>query len=214
MPLDPEEPHKVAGAVAALELQHAVVTSVTRDDLPDGGASVFAATVNAIRETQPTVTVELLVPDFLGSPEALDAVLDSRPDVIGHNLETVPRLYAAARPGASHERSLQLLRRASERVPKMITKSGIMIGMGESREEIVDLIQSLVDVGCHVLTIGQYLRPTPLHLPVQRFVHPHEFKELEEIAIDLGIKQVSSGPLVRSSYRAGEMMEKVTAHHA
>ena len=205
-PIRPDEPYRVARAVASLGLKHAVITSVTRDDVPDGGAAIFAATVQAIRETAPAATVEVLIPDFQGSVEALHTVVRARPDVINHNLETVPRLYPALRPGASYTRSLELLSRVADLDTEIVTKSGIMVGVGEMRSEILDLVRDLARVRVSVLTIGQYLRPSPQHHPVHRFVPPQEFDEMAEAARELGMRLVESGPLVRSSYRAGAVL--------
>jgi lipoic acid synthetase len=202
--LDHDEPRHVAQAVAELGLRHAVVTSVNRDDLGDGGAGHFAATIHAIRERSPGCAVEVLVPDFGGSWEALEAVLDARPDVLNHNVETVPRLYRRARHGSDFERSLELLRRAGAARPSRIrrTKSGLMVGLGETLREIVEVFVRLRDASVDVLTIGQYLQPTAAHLPIERYYHPEEFRELEARARELGFAHVESGPLVRSSYHA------------
>ncbi|MGB6063522.1 MAG: lipoyl synthase [Desulfomonilaceae bacterium] len=208
------EAELVAGSVASLGLRHVVVTSVTRDDLPDGGSSVFSETVRAIRKFSNRTTVEVLIPDFQGSEEALRTVIASGPDVIGHNLETVPRLYPVLRKGASYKRSLELLRRVGEWGEDAVTKSGIMVGVGETREEIMAVVRDLVDVRCAVLTIGQYLQPTPCHHPVHRFVPPEEFEDLKELAIAAGMMEVFAGPLVRSSYRAGEVVEKLMSSRA
>jgi len=196
----------VAGAVQSLGLKHAVITSVTRDDLPDGGASVFADTVRAIRVSSPGTTIEILVPDFQGSGAALQAIMDSGPDVINHNLETVPRLYPVVRQKASYQRSLQLLERVKQRDPDIITKSGIMVGLGETQEELIELFRDLARSGCAILTVGQYLQPTASHHPVQRFLDPAEFEALRDLASDEGIGKVMSGPLVRSSYNAGNIL--------
>jgi len=206
LPVSADEPKRVAGAVQSLGLKHAVITSVTRDDLPDGGASVFADTVRAIRVSSPGTTVEILVPDFQGSGAALQAVMDSGPDVINHNLETVPRLYPVVRQKASYQRSLQLLQRLKQRGPEIITKSGIMVGLGETCEELIELFRDLAQSGCAILTIGQYLQPTASHHPVQRFLDPAEFEALRDLASDAGIGRVMSGPLVRSSYNAGNIL--------
>ncbi len=206
----PEEPYLVASAVESLGLTHAVVTSVTRDDLPDGGASVFAATIKAVRRRCPDTTIEVLVPDFEGSEESLHTVLDARPDVLNHNLETVPRLYTSLRPAASYARSLDLLNRARRHSPNLVTKSGIMLGVGETREEVTELVEDLVRVGCRGLTIGQYLQPTPNHYPVHRFIEPYEFTELRNLALRQGMQYVAAGALVRSSYRAGEAFLEMT----
>jgi len=196
----------VAGSVADLGLQHAVITSVTRDDLPDGGAHVFAATIRAIRERSPETTVEVLIPDFCGSEAALALVLDAMPDVINHNLETVPRLYPLLRQQASYERSLILLRRVRDIQPRVFSKSGIMVGVGETRDEVVGVVNDLAEAGCSVLTIGQYLRPSARNHPVHRYVPPEEFEDLRKTALASGISRVAAGPLVRSSYKAGEII--------
>lgn len=209
LPVSAGEPNLVARSVLSLGLKHSVVTSVTRDDLADGGASVFAATVRAIRQLSPGTTIEVLIPDFQGSMDALQTVMESEPAVINHNLETVRRLYPLVRHKASYERSLRLLGRVRERTTGIIIKSGIMVGLGEVREELVGLFHDLAQVGCTILTIGQYLQPTSLHYPVQRFLTPQEFDVLEELALTAGIRKVTSGPLVRSSYRAGEILEEL-----
>ncbi|MEJ2717516.1 MAG: lipoyl synthase [Deltaproteobacteria bacterium] len=209
VPLDREEPGQVAESVARLGLKHAVVTSVTRDDLPDGGASMFAATIGAIRSASPGTSVEVLVPDFQGSRAALMEVVGAGPEVINHNLETVPRLYESLRSGASYDRSVELLRRVRQFDSKIVTKSGIMVGVGETQQEVLALVRDLVDAGCRVLTIGQYLRPTKQHHPVDRYVTPEEFEELRELALGEGIEKVASGPLVRSSYRAGDILNEL-----
>lgn len=209
-PLREDEPREVANAVASLGLTHAVITSVTRDDLPDGGAAVFAAVIREIRNISPQTTVEVLVPDFKGSMDALEMVVDAGPDVINHNLETVPRLYSVLRPSASYSRSLELLRRVASFGRNIITKSGIMVGVGEHRSEVLELVRDLVLADVSVLTIGQYLQPTQRHYPVQRFLFPHEFDQLAEAALARGMKWVESGPLVRSSYRAGAILRHLT----
>jgi lipoic acid synthetase len=201
---DPAEPARVAQAVAELALRHAVVTSVTRDDLPDGGAGQFARLVAAVREAAPGCRVELLIPDLQGDRDALATVLTAGPDVLGHNLETVPRLYPAVRQGASYERSLRLLARARELAPQIPTKSGLMLGLGESREEVLGVLADLRRAGCALLTLGQYLAPTRRHHPVERYVPPEEFAELRREALSLGFAHVEAGPLVRSSYHAEE----------
>ena len=200
--LDAAEPLRVARAASRLGLRHAVVTSVTRDDLPDGGASIFAATIRAIRRLSPGTSVEVLIPDLQGSHDSLAAVMAARPDVLNHNLETVPRLYRSVRPKAVYGRSLELLARAREMDGDVIIKSGLMVGLGEERDELLAVMADLVGVGCRVLTIGQYLQPTPRHLPVARYYHPDEFAELAREGRRLGIRHVESGPLVRSSYHA------------
>jgi lipoyl synthase len=199
----------VAGAVVALRLRHAVVTSVTRDDLPDGGASIFAGVIRAIREASPGTTVEVLIPDFSGSLKALETVTAAGPDVLNHNLETVPRLYPSVRPEASYERSLELLGIVAERAPEVVTKSGIMVGLGETVAELRGLFADLARVGCRMLTVGQYLQPTSAHHPVQRFYGPEEFGVLAGLAEAAGIGSVAAGPLVRSSYRAAEALVEI-----
>jgi lipoic acid synthetase len=199
---DTGEPRRVADAVARMGLRHAVITSVNRDDQEDGGASIFAATIRGIRERVPGCAVEVLIPDFKGSPEALRIVVDARPDVLNHNVETVPRLYRRARSGANFERSLELLRRSKD--ADMLTKSGIMVGLGEEWVELEETIRAIRSSGTDVLTIGQYLRPSPMHLPVVRYYTPDEFDRLGAFARGLGYRHVESGPLVRSSYHAEE----------
>ncbi|HWP35426.1 MAG TPA: lipoyl synthase [Thermodesulfobacteriota bacterium] len=208
---DPEEPERVAEAVARMGLAHAVVTSVNRDDLPDGGAGVFAATIRAIRRRMPQTSVEVLIPDFRGDAAALEAVLEAGPDILNHNTETVPRLYRAVRPGARYERSLELLARArrwsEERSGgRLLVKSGLMLGLGETPDELRATMRDLVAAGCHILTLGQYLRPTLHHLPVQRYVPPEEFERYRVEGLALGFEHVESGPLVRSSYHAREQV--------
>jgi lipoic acid synthetase len=200
--LDAAEPLKVARAASRLGLRHAVVTSVTRDDLPDGGASIFAATIRAVRRLSPGTSVEVLIPDFRGSHDALAAVMAARPDVLNHNIETVPRLYRGVRPKAVYGRSLELLARAREMDAEVTTKSGLMVGLGEDHEELLAAMADLVGAGCQVLTIGQYLQPTPRHRPVARYYHPDEFAELAREGRRLGFRHVEAGPLVRSSYHA------------
>jgi lipoic acid synthetase len=199
-PPDTGEPRRVAEAVARMGLRHAVVTSVNRDDQPDGGAAIFAATIREIRSREPGCAVEVLVPDFKGRWEALRLVLDAVPDVLNHNVETVPRLYRRARAGASFSRSLELLQRS--KAAGLLTKSGIMLGLGEERAEVEETIRAIRSSGTDVLTVGQYLRPTPEHLPVLRYYTPSEFAELRALALGLGFAHVESGPLVRSSYHA------------
>ncbi len=207
--LDRDEPGRVAHAVKIMRLDHAVITSVNRDDLPDGGAAIFAATIREIRASSPGCTVEVLIPDFKGNWEALDAVLEARPDILNHNTETVPRLYRQVRPGAKYERSLELLTRAKRYDPSMLTKSGLILGFGEGREELLATMRDLVGVGCDILTLGQYLRPSSHHLPIVRFYHPDEFQELKGIGEEMGFKHVEAGPLVRSSYHAGRQARAV-----
>jgi len=203
--VDPDEPRRIAEAVAELALAHVVVTSVTRDDLPDGGSGQFAATIEAIRAVS-TSTVEVLTPDFQGSLEALDRVLDARPDVFNHNVETVPRLYPQVRPEASYDRSLEVLRRAAERGGGTLAKSGLMVGLGESTDEVRAVVRDLRRAGCEMLTIGQYLRPSEAHLPVERFVTPDEFEAYRAFAEEVGFAAVASGPFVRSSYEADSLL--------
>uniref|UniRef100_A0A7V4TJG7 Lipoyl synthase n=1 Tax=Candidatus Caldatribacterium saccharofermentans TaxID=1454753 RepID=A0A7V4TJG7_9BACT len=208
LPPDPEEPRRVAEAARTLSLHHVVVTSVTRDDLPDGGAEHFAKTIQAIRECLPQATVEVLVPDFQGSAEALEVVLAARPDVLNHNVETVPRLYPLVRPQADYARSLELLRRTRARYPGILVKSGLMVGLGETQKEVEAVLWDLKEVGCDVVTIGQYLRPTAWHLPVAAYVPPEVFAYYREYALRLGFRGVASGPFVRSSYRAEEFVRE------
>ncbi|MGA9483154.1 MAG: lipoyl synthase [Candidatus Acidiferrales bacterium] len=209
-PLGPpaeDEPERVAEAVARMGLRYAVVTSVNRDDQPDGGAAIFARTISEIRARVPGCKVEVLIPDFRGDWKALETVMAERPDVLNHNMETVPRLYRQVRKGAVYERSLELLRRAGEMVPGLPTKTGMMLGLGESREEVLAAMQDIAAQGTHILTLGQYMRPTPEHLPIVRYVHPDEFAEFKRLGEAMGLKHVESGPLVRSSYHAFEQQE-------
>jgi len=209
--LDLGEPARVADAVAAMELTYVVVTSVDRDDLPDGGASIFASTIREIRRRLPACRIEVLIPDFRGDSDALHAVLNAGPDVLNHNTETVPRLYRVARSGGKYARTLELLRRSRAYAPAMPTKSGLMVGLGEEWEELVTVLRDLRDVDCQILTIGQYLRPTESHLPISRYYHPDEFRELKRLALEMGFGHVESGPLVRSSYHAHEMADSYVA---
>jgi lipoic acid synthetase len=199
-PPDPAEPGRVADAVARMGLQHAVITSVNRDDQRDGGAAIFAACIREIRARVPACAVEVLIPDFKGDWSALQAVIDARPDVLNHNTETVPRLYRRVRPGARFERSLELLRRSKE--AGLLTKSGIMVGLGEEWEEVEETLRAIRSAGTDVLTVGQYLRPSRDHLPLERYWTPEEFDRIREIGLALGYRHVESGPLVRSSYHA------------
>lgn len=205
---DPSEPQSVAEAVAELGLRHAVITSVTRDDLQDGGARQFADVTEKIRELAPECRVELLIPDLQGDWSALRRVLDAAPDVLGHNLETVPRLYPVARLGADYQRSLALLRTAAVLAPKIPTKTGLMLGMGETWEEILTVMQDILESGCSMLTLGQYLQPSRHHLDVARYVTPAEFDQLRQTGHNLGFRHVEAGPLVRSSYHAAEQYEE------
>lgn len=208
-PPDPDEPQRVAEAARELGLQHVVITSVTRDDLGDGGAGHFAACIGAVRAALPEATVEVLVPDFGGSETALAAACQAAPDVFGHNVETVPRLYRQARPQAEYRRSLGVLRRATE--GGLLVKSGLMVGLGETRDELAQVFADLAAAGCRLLTVGQYLRPSARQLPVERFVPPAEFDELRDLALAAGILGVAAGPLVRSSYRAAELAAELAA---
>jgi lipoic acid synthetase len=211
-PLDPTEPARVADAVAKMGLKHVVITSVDRDDLADGGAAHFAAVVRAIRAAAPGTTIEILTPDFLRKPvAAAHAVIDSRPDVFNHNLETVPRLYLSIRPGARYYNSLRLLERVKERDPVQFTKSGVMVGLGEAKEEVMQVMDDMRSAGVDFITIGQYLQPTRKHAPIDRFVHPDEFKAYEEIARAKGFLMVSASPLTRSSHHAGEDFARLQA---
>lgn len=201
-PLDPNEPRRVAEAAAMLSLRHVVVTSVTRDDLADGGAAQFAATVSAIRGRLPEAIVEVLTPDLQGDRRALEAALAAGPDVFNHNVETIPRLYPDIRPQADYQRSLQILAWAREMPPGLVTKSGFMLGLGERQDEILGMLRDLRDVGVEALTIGQYLQPTPRHAPVAEYVRPEGFQDYRRAAQAMGFSHVLSGPLVRSSYHA------------
>ena len=203
-PLDPDEPQRVAEASEQLGLRHIVVTSVTRDDLPDGGADHFARTIKALKERLPQSTIEVLIPDFQGSAEALQRVMDAKPDIINHNVETVASLYPVVRPQADYARSLELLRRVKQ--AGLYSKTGFMVGLGETRQDVLALLDDLVATGCDMLTIGQYLQPSKNHLPVVEFVTPAQFDEYKEVAMQKGIRFVASGPFVRSSYHAAEAM--------
>jgi len=206
-PPDEEEPMRVAEAVARLGLRYAVVTSVNRDDQPDGGAHIFARTIEQIRQRVPGCKVEVLIPDFRGDWSALDTVLAVKPDILNHNTETVPRLYRQVRKGALYERSLELLRRAKQSHPNVPTKTGMMLGLGEERDEVLATMQDLAAQGTDILTLGQYLQPTREHLPVIRFVHPQEFAEYNQFGKKMGFRHVEAGPLVRSSYHAFDQAE-------
>ncbi len=204
---DREEPERVGRAVGELGLEYVVITSVNRDDLADGGAGAFAATVRAIRRTAPRCRVELLIPDFQGDPSALAAVIDAAPDVLNHNTETVPRLYKVARHGGRYARTLELFRRARRAAAGLLTKSGLILGLGEERDELVATLRDLREADVNILTLGQYLRPSPRHLPVARYYAPEEFAELAGIGLDLGFAHVESAPLVRSSYHAKRQVQ-------
>jgi lipoic acid synthetase len=205
--LEDDEPQRLAEAAARLGLKHVVITSVTRDDLPDGGANHFVRCIAAVRERLPGSAVEVLTPDFQGDASAIDAVTDANPEVFNHNLETVPRLHRIVRGRALYSRSLELLERVKRRAPHMITKAGLMLGIGETIDELFDVLADLRAIKCDVLTLGQYLAPTAKHIPVRRFVPPQEFDSLAATARFLGFKQVVAGPYVRSSYHAADMVE-------
>jgi lipoic acid synthetase len=202
--IDEDEPRRVADAIALMNLRHAVITSVNRDELFDGGAHVFANTLTEIRSRLPLCRVEVLIPDFMGSEEALNIVLNAQPDILNHNIETVPRLYRTVRPQAHYHRSLEVLERAKSR--GFNTKTGIMLGLGETAEEVIEVMADLRAVECDIFTIGQYLQPTKNHLPVERYAHPDEFKMLKEKGMEMGFKHVESGPLVRSSYHTADQI--------
>jgi lipoyl synthase len=210
-PIDWEEPRRVAEAVATLGLKHAVVTSVNRDDDNLGGAKIFAETIREIRELTPDCRIEVLIPDFQGLHEALKIVLDAQPDVLNHNTETVPRLYRAVRSGARYDRTLSLLKETKKYSPGMVTKSGVMVGLGESTDELIEVFRDLGSRGVDILTVGQYLRPSRDHLPIARFYTPEEFRELRNEALRFGFRHVESGPMVRSSYHAHEQAEATSA---
>jgi lipoic acid synthetase len=206
--LDEDEPYRVAEAVAHLGLRFAVITSVNRDELPDGGAHIFAATIREIRKRCPETGIEVLIPDFEGDADALRMVMDAGPDILNHNIESIARLYKIVRPQAKYHRSLELLRRAKEMNPRVVTKSGMMLGVGEELDETRAAMRDLRDVDCDVLTLGQYLRPSLKHIPLVRYVSPEEFAMLKEEGLAMGFKHVESGPLVRSSYHADEQVPR------
>jgi len=208
-PPDPAEPGRVAAAVAELSLSHVVLTSVTRDDLPDGGSQQFARTVLAIREARAATTVEVLTSDLRGDPSLVSTVCRSAPDVFGHNVETVPRLYRRVRPGADFERSLRVLAEAKRLRPAGVVKSGLMVGLGETIDEVIEVLRILRSVGVDTATVGQYLRPSREHLEVERYLEPSEFQEIADRGHALGLSRVASGPLVRSSYNAGEILDAI-----
>jgi lipoic acid synthetase len=203
---DLDEPRRVAESVERMGLRHVVVTSVTRDDLEDGGAGIFAATIREIRRRLPDCSVEVLIPDLMGNWEALRVIVEARPDILNHNTESVPRLYPWVRPKAKFERSMELLRRVKEMDPAMITKSGLMVGLGETRDELLEVFARLREQDCDVLTVGQYMRPDQKHLPVERYYTPDEFLDLKREALAMGFRHVESGPLVRSSYHAASQV--------
>ena len=209
LPVDGKEPQHILEAVEKLNLSYVVVTSVTRDDLSDSGASQFVKTINMLHQKKNGVVVEVLVPDFGGSVEALEAIVGAHPEVVNHNLETVPRLYSAVRPRADYSRSLKLLSMAKKLNPDIVTKSGLMLGLGETKEEVVKVMEDLRRVNCDLLTIGQYLQPSPEHHPVVRFIPPEEFSQYGDICRDMGFAEVAFAPLVRSSFKAAELYAKV-----
>jgi lipoic acid synthetase len=200
MLLDEHEPEHVADAVATMKLKHAVITSVNRDELADGGSTIFARTITAVRERNPKTTIEVLIPDFKGKDDCLDRILQAGPDILNHNTETVPSMYRIVRPQARYPWTLRVLGRAKE--AGFVTKTGVMLGLGEQKDELLKVMQDLADLNVDILTLGQYLQPTKDHLPVHRFLHPDEFKELHDIGIGMGFRIVEAGPLVRSSYHA------------
>jgi len=206
---DPEEPLRIARMVQNLSLDYVVITSVTRDDLPDGGASFFVRTVKEIRRKVPHALIELLIPDFQGNKDALRSVAEVRPDVLNHNIETVPRLYTIVRPEAAYRRSLDLLKHVATFNSTIITKSGLMLGIGEHPDEILNTLKDLLDAGCQLVTIGQYLQPTKAHLPVERYIPPKEFDDWRNVALEVGFAEVASGPFVRSSYHAKKLYQTV-----
>ena len=204
---DLDEPSRVAQAIAELNLRHAVITSVDRDDLPDFGAFIFAETIRQIRQRLPDCSIEVLVPDFQGNEDSIRTVLDARPDIYNHNTETVPRLYKKARPGGRYERVLEIFRIAKRHAPDIPTKTGMILGLGETNEEVVEVMKELRSVDVDILTLGQYLRPSNDHIALDRYVTPEEFRALYTVGMQLGFKHVESGPLVRSSYHAWEQVQ-------
>jgi lipoic acid synthetase len=211
-PLDPTEPQRLAEAVRRLALRHVVITSVNRDDLPDGGASQFVQCIQVIRQRMPRTTIEVLIPDLCGNWEALAEILNASPEVLNHNIETVPRLYRRVRPQGNYERSLSLLQQAREIQPRVYTKSGLMVGLGETPEEVVAVMQDLRRVDCDILTIGQYLQPSPKHLKVQEFIAPQQFAQWRQVGEKLGFLQVVASPLTRSSYHAEAVQQLMALH--
>jgi len=206
-PVDESEPERVAEAVKRLDLKHVVITSVDRDDLPDKGASHFAATVKAIRRSKPDATIELLVPDFCGSKEAIDLVLEAKPTILNHNLETVRRLHPIIKPKSDYDRSLWLLKYAKDKTPNLLTKSGLMVGLGETDEEVLEAMRDIRNTGCDIITVGQYLKPPNSRLEVKRYVKPETFERFRESAEQMGFAFVASAPLVRSSFNAFEIIQ-------
>ncbi len=213
-PLDRSEPERVAAAVSDLNLSHAVITSVDRDDLDDGGAAHLAAVLRAVRAAAPATTIEILTPDFLAKPGALDIVIDAGPDVFNHNIETVPRFYPSVRPGARYFHSIRLLQAAKELAPRIVTKSGLMLGFGETRDEIIQVMDDLRSADVDFITIGQYLQPTPHHVPVAEYIQPETFAAYASLARGKGFAMVASSPLTRSSHHAGEDYERLRARYA
>jgi len=208
LPVDQKEPERLAQAVKKLGLKHVVITSVTRDDLPDGGASQFFSTVMEVRSINSDVIIEVLIPDFAGNRERINQVLEAKPEIVGHNLETVPSLYRKVRPGASYERSLKLLELVKILQADIYTKSSLMLGLGEEEQEILQVMEDLRRIDCDILTMGQYLQPSSSHLEVRRFIPPSEFEEYKKIAEKMGFLFVASAPFVRSSYRASEFSNR------
>ena len=213
-PPDDEEPSHLLEAAVKLDLNYVVITSVTRDDLPDGGASQFARAITLLHENRPETAVEVLVPDFLGSTAAIETLIKARPQVINHNVETVPRLYPSVRPEAEYHRSMELVHTVKKLNPGIITKSGLMLGLGETMAEVIEVMSDLREAGCDLLTIGQYLQPSPRHHPVVRFVPPEEFSEYEKTGENMGFAEVASAPLVRSSFKAVELYTRATGNLA
>jgi lipoic acid synthetase len=209
-PLDWAEPNRIAESVRAMNLRHVVITSVNRDERPDGGAPIFAMVIRRIRQLQPGCSIEVLIPDFKGSEAALKIVMDAQPEILNHNVETVPRLFKKVQPQDNYEWALATLRNAKRMDPLVLTKSGIMVGLGETFEEVVEVMHDLAEIGVDILTIGQYLQPSKEHLPVERFYTPEEFDRFIEIGKELGFKWVESGPLVRSSYRADQQVRELS----
>ena len=207
--LDTDEPRRVAEAIAGMNVQHAVLTSVNRDELPDGGAAIWAETITRIREASPQTGIEVLIPDFQGDWDALRVVMDAKPDILNHNIETVPRLYRRVRPQAKYARSIELLRVAKEMDPNAVTKTGMMLGLGEVESDIEPVLRDLAETNVDILTLGQYLRPTMKHLPVDRYVTPEEFARWKETGEAMGLRHVESGPLVRSSYHAWSQVREL-----
>ena len=212
-PIDWQEPNRVAEAVRAMNLHHVVITSVNRDERKDGGAPIFAMVIRRIRELQPGCSIEVLIPDFKGSEEALQIVMDAQPEILNHNVETVPRLFRKVQPQDHYEWAMTTLRNAKRMDPLVLTKSGIMVGLGETFDEVVEVMRDLAELKVDILTIGQYLQPSRKHLPIERYYTPEEFEAFKRIGLELGFKWVESGPLVRSSYRAAEQVRELSKLH-